>query len=225
MSALAAREAYARWAPTYDAENAVTTLECEVVARLSPSPRGLRLLDVGCGTGRRLVGTGAARAIGIEPCAEMLNVGRAVHEFGPEVELLRGDARALSLPDASFDLLWCRLMIGHVGDCTAVYAELARVAAPGAAIVVTDFHPAAYARGQRRTFRVGDEVLEVEHHLHTRDEQVAAGTAAGLRWLGSAEGIIDPSVRPFFERAGKNALYAEQCGQPVVLGLSFARDG
>jgi malonyl-CoA O-methyltransferase len=225
LNVLAPLEAYRRWAPTYAHENAFTALECELVDRLSPSPQGLRLLDVGCGTGRRLVGTGAALAVGVEPCAEMLVAGREVHDFGPEVRLLRGDGRALPLPDGFFELVWCRLVIGHVPDCEALCRELGRVAATGAQVIVTDFHPAAYAAGLRRTFRVGDEVLEAEHHLHGFDALVAAGAAAGLRLHASMEQTVGPSVRGFYERAGKCPLYKEQRGQPMVLGLSFLHDG
>jgi len=225
VSALAASEAYRLWAPSYERENVVTTLECGLVEQLSPSPRGLRLLDVGCGTGRRLVGTGAASVVGIEPCAEMLAAGWRAHVFGPEVRLLEGDAEALPLPDGSFELLWCRLVIGHLPSCEAAYRELGRVAAAGAQIVVTDFHPAAYASGLRRTFRDGDEVIEVEHHVHTAEQQIAAAAEAGLTLAGQAEAAVGPRVRPFYAAALKEALYAEQRGRPMVLALAFRRDG
>jgi malonyl-CoA O-methyltransferase len=225
MTVLAPREAYRRWAPTYEQENAFTAIECEVVDRVSPSPAGLRLLDVGCGTGRRLAGSGAARAVGVEPCAEMLEAGRRRHAFGPEVSMLLGDARALPVPSAAFELVWCRLMIGHVSACDAVYRELGRVAARGARVVVTDFHPEAWRAGFRRTFRDGDEVLEVEHHLHPIEAQVAAAAEAGLVLLTSAEGTVGPSVQRHFERAGKAGAYRDLCGKPMVLGLAFVRDG
>lgn len=225
MSALAAAEAYRRWAPTYDQENAVTALDCELVATLSQSPCGTRLLDVGCGTGRRVVGTGALRAVGVEPCAEMLASGRRAHAFGPEVRLVRGDARDLPLPDKSFDLVWCRLMIGHLPDCRAVYSELGRVTVAGGQVVVTDFHPEAHAAGFRRTFRDGDELLEVEHYPHSLDEHRKAGAAAGLRLAAWADGTIGSSVKCHFKRAGKLARYAEHRGRPVVLGMAFVRDG
>jgi ubiquinone/menaquinone biosynthesis C-methylase UbiE len=225
VSALAASEAYRLWAPTYERENVITTLECALIDELSPSPQGLHLLDVGCGTGRRLVGTDAARAVGVEPCAEMLSVGRRAHEFGPEVEFVEADARALPLSDSAFDLVWCRLMIGHLPACEPVYRELARVARPHAHVVVSDFHPAAAEAGLRRTFRDREEVVEVEHYVHTAEQQIAAAAAAGLVLMDRAEGKVGPRVRPFYADARKESLYAEQRGRPMVLALSFARDG
>lgn len=225
MKILPASEAYSRWAETYERENPVTALDCRLVDELSRSPRGLFLLDVGCGTGRRIVGTGAVQAVGVEPCAEMLAVGRRTHDFGPEVRLLQGDALALPLPDGYFDLVWCRLVIGHLADCGAAFRELRRVAAAGGQVVVTDFHPAAYASGLRRTFRDGGEVLEVEHHAHSFEDLVAAGASAGLRLTASAERSIGPSVRGYYDRAEKGDIYAVHRDTPVVLGLAFARDG
>ena len=52
---LSADEAYALWAPTYSEETAVSLLEDQLVADMSPRLAGLRLIDVGCGTGRRMI--------------------------------------------------------------------------------------------------------------------------------------------------------------------------
>lgn len=225
MTALPASEAYRRWAPGYERENPVTVLECELVERLSPSPRGLRLLDVGCGTGRRLVATGAASAVGVEPCAEMLMTGRQAHAFGHEVLLIDGDARALPITDGSFDLVWCRLVIGHLAECEAAYREMGRVAVSGGHVVVTDFHAAAYSAGMRRTFRDGGELIEVAHFVHDAEAQIAAAAAAGLTLLDRVEAAAGATVRRFFEAAGRMDLFEKQSGTPLVSALLFVRDG
>ena len=224
MRTLAAAEAYRRWAPSYEQENPVTVLECELVDRLSPTPRGLRLLDVGCGTGRRLAATGAGYAVGVEPCAEMLRAGRQAHAFGPEVRLIEGDARTLPLADGAFDLVWCRLVIGHLAECETAYREMGRVTAVGGHAVVTDFHPAAYAAGMRRTFRDGGEVIEAAHYVHDAETQIAAARAAGLTLIDRAEAAGGATVRPFFEAAGRMDLYEKQSGVPLVSALLFRRD-
>ena len=225
MTVLDAREAYRKWAPTYEQENPVTALDCLLVERHSCDPAGLRLLDVGCGTGRRLAGTGATRAVGVEPCIEMLEVGREARTFGPEIELVEGDARALPLDDGSFDLVWCRLAIGHIADHAAVYEELGRVTAPGGQVLVTDFHPAAAAAGMRRTFKADDTIYEVEHHIHGLGEQIDAAQAAGLSLAKIEEAKIGPEVRHFYQAAGRLDLYEAQCGAPLVYALIFSRDG
>jgi malonyl-CoA O-methyltransferase len=222
MTVLSPIEAYRLWAPTYADETAVSFLDSELTADLTPPLEDLRLLDAGCGTGRRLAGTGAALAIGIDLSPEMLAAGAT---RDPGVQTLVADVRDLPLPDRGFDVIWCRLVIGHLPDCAPVYRELARVAASGARLVVTDFHPAAYAAGHRRTFRHGAEVCEIEHHVHDLDRHLAAASAAGWRLAETRTAVIGPTARPFYDKAGRSALYAEHEGLPVVLALAFDREG
>jgi len=100
-------------------------------AGLPPSPR---ILDAGCGTGRNL--------------AEFAHLGPAVGvDFSPEaVEFCRRRGLAgvqvapveeLPFEDGSFDLIFATDVIEHLDDDRRALAELRRVAAPGARLVVT----------------------------------------------------------------------------------------
>ena len=221
MTVLSAREAYRLWAATYEGETAISLLETGLVQALSPPLPGLRLLDAGCGTGRRLRNTGAASAVGVDISPEMLAEG-AAHD--PSVETMVADIRALPLLDGGFEVIWCRLVIGHLPDCAPAYRELARMAEADARLVVTDFHPAAYAAGHRRSFRQGGQVREIEHYVHTLASHQKAAEAAGWRPVMHQEAAIGPTVRPFYDQAGRTALYAAHEGLPVVLGLAFSRE-
>lgn len=223
MSVLSAREGYRLWAPTYASETAISHLEEQLVADMTPPLAGLRLLDAGCGTGRRLHGTGAASAVGVDLSAEMLEAGGDVCPAG--VQMMIGDIRELPLPDHAFDVIWCRLVIGHLPDCERTYAELARVGDAGAWVIVTDFHPLAYAAGHRRTFRYQGTVHEVEHHVHEISTHLTAARTAGLELIGNREAKIGPAVRCFYDNAARHALYEEHLGLPVVLALAFRCNG
>jgi malonyl-CoA O-methyltransferase len=222
MTVLSAQEGYRLWAASYAEETAVSFLENELAAELTSPPAGLRLLDAGCGAGRRLRGTGAAKAVGVDISPEMLAAGGG---SDPGVETMVADVRDLPLPDRSFDLIWCRLVIGHLADCAPVYAELARVADAGARLVVTDFHPEAYAAGHRRTFRHGGQVHEIEHHVHDLPRHLGAARATGWRLAQARDAVIGPRARRFYERAGRVRLFYEHEGLPIVLGLAFTREG
>jgi malonyl-CoA O-methyltransferase len=221
---LTARDGYRLWAPSYAQETAISDLDTMLVDGLTPPLEGLRLLDAGCGTGRRLLGAGAAQTVGVDLSPEMLDAGIGRGTPAPGVTALVGDVRALPLPDRSFDVVWCRLVVGHLRQCERAYAELARVADAGATVIVTDFHAAAYAAGHRRTFREGDTVHEIEHYIHAQEEQLGAAAASGLRSIAIKEARIGPRVLPFYERADRVALYHEHAGLPVVLALSFRRE-
>jgi len=222
MKTLSPREGYRRWAPSYGAETAVTHLDELLVARLTPPLAGRTLLDVGCGTGRRLRQIDALEALGIEPCAEMLAAGAEEGAWPRHVRLLQGDVRALPIA-AEFHVVWSRLVLGHVAELRRAYAELARVMAPGGRLIVTDFHPRAVEVGHRRTFRDAEGVHAIEHHPHPLGAHRAAAEVAGLELVEVREGRIGPEVRRFYAEAGKLALYEIEVGLPIVLALAFEK--
>lgn len=220
MRALSARDAYRLWAPTYSHETAVSFLEDRLVTAMTPPIGAARLLDAGCGTGRRIRGSGAANRVGLDASPEMLFAG------GPAagIKLVAGDVRAMPLADRAFDVVWCRLVLGHLPAIDRAYAEFARVAKRGATVIVSDFHPAAHEAGHRRSFRSAGEVIEVEHYVHRPEDHVAAARAAGLSLKDIREAEIGNDVHGFYERAGRAGDYAAHIGLPIVLALSFRRD-
>jgi len=142
-----------------------------------------------------------------------------------EGELLAAaDVRAIPVADESFDVVWCRLVLGHVSDLDAAYGELARVCSRGGRVVVTDFHPAAVDAGHRRTFRDEEGVVrEIEHHVHTPRAHRRAAARAGLTLVHCFDRVVGETVRGFYERAGRLDAYEQQRGLAVVLALSYVR--
>lgn len=216
MSALGVREAYRLWASTY-AENAVTFLDEQLAAAMSPSPRGLRLLDAGCGSGVRVAGTDAEFAIGVDLSQEMLDAGVMPHTAA-------ADVRALPFGEDEFDLVWCRLVLSYVAEVEGAYRELARVLRPGGQLFVSDFHPDAVAAGHKRTFRdTNGQLHEVVHFIHTAESHIAAAAAAGLSLVNASEGQVGQTVRPFYESAGRMDLYKRDRGLNLVVAFLFER--
>jgi len=222
MRVLSPAQGYALWAPRYD-ETAITVLEAAAVGAHGPPLDGRRLLDAGCGNGRRLANAraaGASVAVGVDLVPEMLAQAR------DEPLLAAADVRALPVASGAFDVVWCRLVLGHVADLDAAYAELGRCCAPGGILVVTDFHPAAVEAGHRRTFRdATGAVHELENHVYRVDTHRASAARAGLTLRERHDCTVNETVRGFYERAGRLDMYERQLGQPIVLALVFARAG
>jgi malonyl-CoA O-methyltransferase len=219
-SVLSPAQGYALWAPSYS-ETAVTVLEVAAVESLRLPLAGKRVLDVGCGTARRLAHAreaGASVAVGVDLVPAMLARARS------DPLLAAADVRALPVADAAFDVVWCRLVLGHVADLDAAYAELGRSCALGGTVVVTDFHPAAAEAGHRRTFRDGaGELHELEHHVHSPDAHYLAAARAGLSLGDRRDFTVGETVREFYVQAGRLDVYERQLGLPLVLALEFTR--
>jgi malonyl-CoA O-methyltransferase len=220
MRVLSPAQGYALWAPAY-AETVVTVLESAALESLGVPLAGRRLLDAGCGTGRRIARArqaGASVAVGVDLTPEMLAQAHG------EPLLAAADVRALPVADGAFDVVWCRLVLGHVADLEAAYAELGRCCAAGGALVVTDFHPAAVDAGHRRTFRdARGDVYELEHHVLRADAHRGAAARAGLSLRQRRDCAVDDTVRDLYAQAGRLDMYERQRGLPLVLALVFER--
>jgi len=218
MTALPAREAYRLWAPDYEHETAISALEAVTVDALGIETAGRALLDVGCGTGRRLRSNDAECAVGIDLSLEMLR-----HAADAPL-VAAGDLRALPVASNSFDVVWCRLAIGHVRDLATAYGELARVCRRGGSVVVSDLSPDAAAAGHRRTFHDAEGTThEVEHFVHSVSAHVVAATRAGLTLTAHRDGRCGPVVRHFYADAGRLRAYEEQLGTSIVMVLALRK--
>ena len=222
---LAAREAYTLWAPTYDVENVLSTLDELAVRFLTPSLAGLALLDAACGTARRLVFDGKIRphrVAGVDLVFEMLL--RAREDPRRPATLSVGDVRRLPFPGPAFDVVWCRLAAGHVDDLTAFYRELSRVTRPGGFLIVTDFHPAAAREGHVRSFRdPSGRRCVVEHLIHEASDHVEAAQRCGMDFDARFALPVGPEVRRFYEISDMLGQYEHDRGLPLLLAMRFRR--
>jgi hypothetical protein len=117
----------------------------------------------------------------------------------------------------------CSLAAGHLRNLDALARELARVAAPAADVVVTDFHPLAYARGWRRTFHDGDAEVEVPSQAHTLERVRYVFEERGFRVAILAEPRMGEPEREIFTRRGKAHLFAVACETPAIYIIRFRR--
>jgi ubiquinone/menaquinone biosynthesis C-methylase UbiE len=101
-----------------------------------------RLLDVGTGTGHTALAFAShvAEVVGLDLTTAMLEQARrlAREQGATNTRFELGDAMALPYPDASFDVVACRVCAHHFADSPAAVREMARVLRPGGQLLLVD---------------------------------------------------------------------------------------
>lgn len=130
---------------TYGGRRADGSWRRAVVAALAavgtPGPEGLHVVDVGCGAGVYSLAwaeLGAARVIGVDSSAVMLDAAREATAGVDRIRLHQADAAATGLRAHEADVVFERALVHHVPDLGAVVAEAVRLLRPGGAYVVQD---------------------------------------------------------------------------------------
>jgi ubiquinone/menaquinone biosynthesis C-methylase UbiE len=215
---LAPLDAYRLWAEGWDNDpSAIVALESRYLTPWLADLSGRRVLDISCGTGRWLeyASRQGADIVGLDFCHEML--ARAAGKAGLASKLAVADAARLPVPHACADLVLCTLSLGHVRDAAAVIAEMGRAARVGGTVIVTDFHPEAFRRGWKRTFKSAGQTYEVENFYHSLESLVDRASCCGLALEEAIEPCFGEPERHIFVEAGKPSLFDEVRGIPAVL--------
>lgn len=117
------------------------THAAELLSRLKP---GMRVLDVGCGTGTISVGLADAvapgRLHGIDVEASQIEIARAAAKAGGHgnATFETGDVTNLAFEDDSFDAVHCHAVLMHIPDTQKALAEIQRVLKPDGILSVRD---------------------------------------------------------------------------------------
>jgi ubiquinone/menaquinone biosynthesis C-methylase UbiE len=220
---LPVRAGYDRWAKVYDTDgNPLVALEGRVFDAMLGPVRGLRVLDLGCGTGRhalRLARAGA-RVTGLDLSPGMLQRARA-QAADAAVDFREHDLHApLPFGSASFDRIVSGLVLEHLRDLDAFYGEVARVLRPGGAAVLSTIHPAMALRAVQARFTDPDTgvVTRVQGRPQEWGELLLPALRAGLSLCNLQEHRADAALAQEYPRARKYQ------GWPMLLLLQFVRE-
>lgn len=117
--------------------------EWPALRALLPDPKGLAVVDLGCGFGwfcRWVREQGAARVLGVDLSENMLARARTMTS-DPAIAYARADLERLDLPGAAFDLAYSSLALHYVEDLAGLLATVHRALVPGARLVFSVEHP------------------------------------------------------------------------------------
>jgi SAM-dependent methyltransferase len=191
---LAVRDGYAKWATTYE-ETIKPDMDMWLLEQIQSVKWSAveRCADLGCGTGRTaawLASKGVREIAGVDATPEMLDRARGRHVFA---SLHVADVCRTGLPAASYDLVTTCLVDEHLTELAPLYAEVARLARPGAAYVLIGFHPFfIMATGMPTHFQGADgEPVAIETHVHLLSDHAKAAIASGWQLAELREQVID----------------------------------
>ena len=195
-----------------------------VVERAAPGA-GERVVDVGCGTGNAALFAAerGATVTGVDPAPRLLDVarGRAAAR-GLQAEFVPGDAAALPLDDGDADVVLSVFGVIFASDPRAVAAELARVAAPGARLLLSAWRPdGAVHQSVRAAGEAVREALgapEREPSFPWHESEALAGLFAPHRMHVTTEehriAFTAPSVDAYLDEQASHPLAV--AGQAVL---------
>jgi malonyl-CoA O-methyltransferase len=228
---------YDLWSKIYDEEsNPLVAMEERIIwSRIgdAESLKGLRVLDLGCGTGRhltRLVCMGA-EVTGVDFSPGMLQKAKQklealdsasasetteIAQRGRLVNLVEHNLhQQLPFADGAFDMVVSGLVLEHLQSLDPIFAEAKRVLIPGGRAVFTAMHPAMFLRGTQARFTDPDsgELVMPGSLAHPFADFVMAPLRAGFALKEIAEFAVDESLAREHPRAGK------YLGWPILLVL------
>lgn len=219
------RIAYDLWAAHYDEQpgNLMLALEEEIfsslVGRISLEEK--RVIDIGCGTGRHwkeMLDQHPARLTGYDVSEGMLQQLRQRYPLAEAYQISR-DTHLPQLEDGSCDIIISTLAIAHIRYMEQALGEWNRVLKRGGKIIITDYHPAALAKGGDRTFRHKGRLVAIKNYVHPVEK--IRGMAGHLNWemITFIERVIDSRVRHFYEKQAALMVFERFQGVPIVYGM------
>lgn len=121
---------------------AALTPATERVLDVAGVDAGQRVLDVACGTGNAALAAGrrGARVTGVDPAIGLLEIARArAVKEQLDVEFLGGDADALPVPEASFDVCLSVFGVIFAPDPSLAIAEMLRAVRPSGCVALSSW--------------------------------------------------------------------------------------
>jgi SAM-dependent methyltransferase len=226
------RESFARQVPLFSGpDSPFAHRPAGSRAWIEPLRADMVVLDVACGAGHAAdpLAPHVRQVVGVDLTRELLAVGaQRLREVGIDNVLLQeGNAESLPFVDESFDVVFCRSALHHLGDPQRAVAEMRRVCRPGGRVVLVDL--VAPDDGVRDRFDHVHRLLDPSH-VRTFLEVELADLLGGVDALSYAATAgfrlpIDIACTEQSDRDGAVALLAAELdGTGPTTGFDPVRD-
>ncbi len=216
---VASQEGYDHWSSFYDTDDIpLSLLEEPVVDRDLGDVYGLKILELGCGTGRQTVrlATKGARVIAIDNSNGMLE--RAVSKKVNTIEFLKHDLNnPLPLETQSFDRVVSFLVLEHITNLETFFCQCRRICKPDGFLFFTTMHPAMLLKDVQARFidpKSGERIYPKSYPYKVSD-YLNAAVKAELKLVKMGEYSCSQEHAQVSQRAQKYLHW------PLLLTLKF----
>ncbi|MEW5852968.1 MAG: glycosyltransferase [Myxococcota bacterium] len=176
---------------------------------------GLRVLEVGCGTGDTLAALQPSEGVGVDLSPAMVDRARRKH---PHLEFLVGDAEELDLGGRTFDVVVLADLVGELRDLWAAFRALRKVVTPRTRVICTYFN------------FLWQPALELAQALHLKRPQILQNWFSvedmrgllelnGFETVASGDAFLVPLPVPVVANATNRLL----AGMPLLHELNLMK--
>ena len=133
---------------------------------------------------------------------------RKLNEKFPQAEthLLSGN-KLPELQNDSIDCIVSTLTIAHIQNAEQALLEWSRVLKPGGAMIITDYHPEALAKGGKRTFTYHKKTIAIKNYVHTIDDIKKAGKATSLTGIAFNRESLSMNRQSIFMKCKMHLMF------------------
>lgn len=177
------QQAYADWAATYDDDRNLTRdLDQQLTEAMLGNQSLGSILEFGCGTGKNtaLLAKIGREVRALDFSAEMITKAKEKVSADNVMFGLANITQPWPAGNESIDLVVCNLVLEHVEELSFVFAEAARVLAPGGQFFVSELHPFRQYQGVVAHFVRDDRRTEIPAFIHHVGDFVSAAAANDL---------------------------------------------
>ena len=175
------RDAYNRWAKTYDSvANKTRDLESIAIRAVLKDIKAGHILEIGCGTGKNTswLARRAQQLTAVDFSEDMLRLARQKIKEA-NVAFKQAD---ITHPwtGGPADLIACSLVLEHIHDLDFIFQQAAVKLNPGGHFYICELHPYKQRAGSRARFEEDGETFHLEYFIHHISEYMASAFRQGL---------------------------------------------
>jgi ubiquinone/menaquinone biosynthesis C-methylase UbiE len=209
------RDAYTRWADSYDSDRNLTRdLDMRVTSELLTG-HYRTIFELGCGTGKNtaLLSQIADRVVAADFSLGMLSQARAKVQLENVSFLVADLTEPWPCHSDSIQLVVCNLVLEHIQDLLPIFAEAYRVLNSRGRFFISELHPYRQYQGTQARFRQNEEDIKIPaftHHISDFTESAGANRLSLLRvkeWWHENDENGPPRLISFvFEKASEGSV-------------------